>query len=261
MTTIIQEEFAALLDPGCVANSCHDNSTLTRQGGLVSKRCPKCKTEKPTDGFHKKSASRHGLQSWCLGCMKAKSAEYKRRLKQTHEGRSKQSEYNRRWRQTPKGRAKKSEYMRGWRKTPEARAKKSEYMRRRRQIDLQFRLAHTLRNRLHKALKGSVKSSRTIDLLGCTLEHLIHHIESRFQPGMSWLNQGEWHIDHIKPLKAFDLSDPEQQRMACHWSNLQPLWAADNIRKGAKYHQEATCLPACNALSSLKFSHQTRGKL
>ena len=283
MTTIIQEEFAALLDPGCVANSCHDNSTLTRQGGLVSKRCTKCGSEKALSEFAKNTASKDGLRTDCRACKaermrrwyanpenrakiaeaqrrwrqspenRAKEAEGVRRYRQTPEGRAKVAEARRHWRRTPEGRAKQAEAHRRWRQTPEGRAKatevarryrqtlegktkKAEYMRRRHRTDPQFRLANLLRGRLRHALKGISKSSRTLDLLGCTLEHFTHHLESRFQPGMSWLNQGEWHIDHIKPLKAFDLSDPEQQRQACHWSNLQPLWAADNIRKGAKYH-------------------------
>jgi len=260
MTTIIQEEFAALLDPGCVANSCHDNSTLTRQGGLVSKRCSKCGVKKALQEFHKRPSAKDGLRTDCRACR----AESSRQRRQTPESRAKRAEANRRWLENPDNRAKQVESYRRWHSDPKNRAKslkaklryqqttkarayKKKYQLSRYQTDPQYRLAVLLRVRLRKALKGSVKSSRTIDLLGCTLEHLIHHLESRFQPGMSWLNQGEWHVDHIKPLKAFDLSDPEQQRMACHWSNLQPLWAADNIRKGAKYHQEATCPPADSA--------------
>jgi HNH endonuclease. len=54
---------------------------------------------------------------------------------------------------------------------------------------------------------------------------------------MSWDNYGRdgWHIDHIRPCASFDLTDPEQQRQCFHYTNLQPLWAADNIRKGAKW--------------------------
>lgn len=57
------------------------------------------------------------------------------------------------------------------------------------------------------------------------------HIESLFWPGMSWRNQGRWHLDHIKPCASFNLNDPAQQAACFHWSNWQPLWADDNLIK------------------------------
>jgi hypothetical protein len=79
------------------------------------------------------------------------------------------------------------------------------------------------------------KHGNTMELTGCSKEHLISHIESMFVNGMSWDNYGEWHIDHIKPCASFDLTNIEQQKLCFNWTNLQPLWASDNIRKGAKY--------------------------
>jgi hypothetical protein len=112
-------------------------------------------------------------------------------------------------------------------------------LRRRRKTDLKFRIVNNLRTRFFHVLKGARKSTRTLELLGCSVEHLIKHLESNFRPGMSWANRTEWHIDHIRPLASFDLSDPAQQRQACHWTNLQPLWAIDNIIKGAKYESSS----------------------
>lgn len=60
------------------------------------------------------------------------------------------------------------------------------------------------------------------------------HLEAQFAPGMTWENRGEWHVDHIRPLASFDLTDPEQLRTASHYTNLQPLWASDNLAKGAR---------------------------
>lgn len=54
---------------------------------------------------------------------------------------------------------------------------------------------------------------------------------------MSWKNKSEWHIDHIRPISSFDLNNPEEQAKCFHYTNLQPLWAIDNLKKGAKYEQ------------------------
>jgi hypothetical protein len=87
---------------------------------------------------------------------------------------------------------------------------------------------------MRKALKGIAKSAATLELLGCTVEQWRAHIESLFKPGMTWENYGTvWHIDHVEPLAAFDLSDPEEQKKAFSWMNTQPLWAEENLRKGA----------------------------
>jgi len=68
------------------------------------------------------------------------------------------------------------------------------------------------------------------------MPYLIAHLESKFQEGMSWENYGKngWHLDHIIPLSAFDLTDPEQLKIACHYTNIQPLWARDNLVKSNK---------------------------
>ena len=60
-------------------------------------------------------------------------------------------------------------------------------------------------------------------------------LEARFTPGMTWDNYGEWHIDHVRPLASFDLTDVEQCKAACHYSNLQPLRARDNMAKGDRF--------------------------
>jgi len=67
------------------------------------------------------------------------------------------------------------------------------------------------------------------------LSELASYLESKFLPGMSWENRNLWHLDHIRPLKTFDLSEPAQLAAACHFTNLQPLWAADNLRKGHRW--------------------------
>lgn len=83
---------------------------------------------------------------------------------------------------------------------------------------------------------GGNKPCRSLELLGAHPDIVRKHIESQFRPGMSWKNHGRrtWHLDHKKPLSSFDLTDESQFRQACHYTNLQPLWAYDNISKGAK---------------------------
>lgn len=95
---------------------------------------------------------------------------------------------------------------------------------------IQTRLSRNLRVRLSKAVhRGSAVRD-----LGCSVDELKQHLESKFQPGMTWNNYGTWHIDHVKPLALFDLTDREQLLKACHYTNLQPLWAEENLRKSAK---------------------------
>jgi hypothetical protein len=119
--------------------------------------------------------------------------------------------------------------------SPRYRAKQRERSKRRRKADINFRLTCLLRVRVCLALAGKLKAARTLELLGCTIEQLRAHLESLFLEGMSWDNHGEWEIDHIRPCASFDLTDPSQQRACFHYSNLQPLWWLDNIRKGAKW--------------------------
>ena len=107
--------------------------------------------------------------------------------------------------------------------------------RHRRKNDPSFRLLSALRGRTRTALKGKGKSKRTMMLVGCTLAELRAHLEKQFVAGMTWANYGAWHIDHIRPCASFDLLDPGQQAQCFHFSNLQPLWAMDNFRKGAKW--------------------------
>jgi len=108
-------------------------------------------------------------------------------------------------------------------------------------IDPSYKLKHSIRSRLSMALSRQFKTctiqSKDISVyVGCSLDKLREHIESLFKPGMSWDNHKPdgWHIDHIKPLASFNLSDPAQVKIACHYTNLQPLWAKDNQSKGCK---------------------------
>ena len=105
-------------------------------------------------------------------------------------------------------------------------------------------MAHRLRARLRQAIKhtrggGATKSAHTVELIGCSIEYFMQHIEKQFKPDMSWDRFGEFHIDHIKPCASFDLNDPMQQKACFSYKNMAPLWAIENMKKGTKldYHQ------------------------
>jgi hypothetical protein len=109
----------------------------------------------------------------------------------------------------------------------------SENLELRAQYTFRKRLEHRLRGRVYGAIKSKKAGSAVRDL-GCSLEELRRYLELKFQPGMTWWNWGMdgWHIDHIEPLCNFDLTDRNQFLEACHYTNLQPLWAQDNLKKG-----------------------------
>ena len=102
--------------------------------------------------------------------------------------------------------------------------------------DINFRIRTLCKTRIWMALKGINKSARTMKLIGCTPDELRRHIESLFEPWMTWENQGlgGWDIEHIKACFHFNLADPEQQRACFNWSNLQPMEHIANIKKGAR---------------------------
>lgn len=127
---------------------------------------------------------------------------------------------------------------------PAIRKKRAKYMQEKRRNCIEFKIACTIRSRLGDAIKsqGARKHAKTMAMLGCTIPELKAHLEKQFKPGMSWSNYGYrgWHIDHIVPLSSFKLSDPEQQRKATHYTNLQPLWRFENQSKSAKVDSPLT---------------------
>jgi hypothetical protein len=98
--------------------------------------------------------------------------------------------------------------------------------------EINFKIRFYLKNRLYLALKGNPKLSTTMKLVGCSIEQLKKHLETQFKPKMTWHNYGKWHIDHIRPCACFNLSKLEEQKKCFHYTNLQPLWAEENLRKG-----------------------------
>jgi hypothetical protein len=138
--------------------------------------------------------------------------------------------------QTKAYRLQHKEYLRAWAKEYGKKNTKKltkKYLERLK-TDPNFRLICYARNRMGFFLKGR-KSKTTMELLGVpNLDFLWQHLETQFQPGMTRENYGKWHVDHIIPCASFDFSEPEQHKKCFHYTNLQPLWAHDNLSKGNK---------------------------
>jgi hypothetical protein len=111
-----------------------------------------------------------------------------------------------------------------------------EYHRKRIKNDPSYALKICLRTRMRDALRSaaSIKQASVKTLIGCSAQDFKQHIELLFLPNMSWDNRAKWHIDHSKPISSFDLTTEAGQKAAFHYTNCQPLWARDNLRKGAK---------------------------
>ncbi len=143
--------------------------------------------------------------------------------------------YNRERMKDPVLRAKAVQASKEWRaRQPKAvhAARKKKYL----DENPNARLASYLRTRVREVVLNNlgIRAGSAVRDLGCTVAELKLYLEARFAPGMSWGNYGAWHLDHIKSLASFDLTDREQFLRACHYTNLQPLWAIDNIKKGAR---------------------------
>ena len=183
--------------------------------------CRLCSVEKDLNEFHKDRHKKNGRDSKCKSCDKQYRKKFMDRKKR----------YDKEWNE--KNRV---TYMIEYRKKNRERFRK--YDRKRYKKNPIYRIKVILRSRLHQALKGSKKSMSTMKLLGCTGEYAKKHIESQFKEGMSWANHGngpgKWNIDHIRPMCSFDLSKPEDQKICCHYTNLQPLWWEDNLAKVAE---------------------------
>jgi len=158
--------------------------------------CPRCKKEQSLNNFYKSKRSRLGVSSYCKRCSAYIGKEYRKKNKNLL-AKNRRDRHN---------------------------------------TDINFRLTNNLRARIYAAIKLNVKSCRTKELLGCSIEKLKIRLENQFDDNMNWSNYGKyWHIDHIRPCASFDLSDDKEQKRCFHHTNLQPLEVIENIRKGSKY--------------------------
>jgi hypothetical protein len=189
---------------------------------MQTKTCTKCGIEKELSQFHKHNIGKFGFTSKCKLCQKKYQEEHKEEriayLLRDKENISKKAEEYR---------------IKNREKINHQTSKRTSE---RLKIDINFKIKVYLRNRIWSVLKANKKSKRTLELLGCSIEFLKNHLESKFTEGMTWDNYGVggWEVDHITPCASFDLSDPNQQTQCFHYTNLQPLWAIENRSKGKK---------------------------
>lgn len=227
------------------------------------KICRTCKIEKPESEFQRANRYKDGLYFECSECKRSKARKY--RAKNVDRIRTYQREYKKSkfcddvasydlykkkqrsnyalkkltgdtYYQRNKERVLKQqkEYV----SRPEVRESRRkllrEYSRSRCNTDASFRLSKNMRVRIWHAINGNVKSVKTEELIGCSIECLKAHLQSHFSTGMSWDNYGKWHVDHIRPCAMFDMSSEDEQRKCFHYTNLQPMWREDNLRKSDK---------------------------
>lgn len=211
------------------------------------KICSRCKQEKQFSEFNKCKTGRHGLHNHCRVCQKEFKKDWYLKNQQHCLAYIKRPEVKIKTAQRTKNRynndhewrERKLKENRERRRREPAKRKQRQNEKLRRAKNPNYRIAQNLRSRLRLALiqQGIVKkSSKTLELIGCSPSFLKEYIESLWQEGMSWDNYGPdgWHIDHIKPCCSFDLELFEEQQKCFHFTNLQPLWALDNKSKGGK---------------------------
>jgi hypothetical protein len=222
------------------------------------KICLKCKRDLPLNSFYVRG-NKKGLRPYCKECH---LRERRERYKDDPKCRENSRLQSTRWAKDHKDRIKeivsksflkyREKYLaikRKWREDhpEESRAngrrwynrdRQTKYVREKRRSDPTLRLISNQRTRVYFALKRKDinKKSSTLSLVGCSIFQLKNHLAGKFREGMTWENHGKfgWHVDHIKPLASFDFSDPKQIEVAFHFSNLQPLWWYENLRKSNK---------------------------
>jgi hypothetical protein len=202
---------------------------------METKVCTKCNIEKELKYFNKMSKVKCGVRSYCRECQSIESKKYR------IDNKEKIKEYNTKWNTEKQEYYKKyfEEYNKlNYEKEKERKLKWSRdnkeysnnYQKQRKKEDILFRLKTNIRTSVNRYLK--YKSKHTFEIVGCSPQFLKEHLESQFIDGMTWENRSEWHIDHIIPLSSAKTED--ELYMLCHYKNLQPLWAEDNLKKSNK---------------------------
>ena len=194
---------------------------------IQTKKCRKCEQEKPLSDFYKNDLGKYGVDGRCKKCRALPptiAKTYRERFYAKPGNKEKQRIENKARDLARRNDPDYIEAKREWKKRWHKKALKE---------NPGYKIAHRLRSRLNNVMRTGNKAGSAIKDLGCSVDELRIHLESKFQPGMSWENHSAsgWHIDHIIPLAAFDLTDRNQFLIACHYLNLQPLWKDENFSK------------------------------
>lgn len=207
---------------------------------VKTKLCPNCKETKPFSMFYKNSSKASGYKSHCKVCCKKYREENKDYFKNySSKYRKLNLEYFRK--KAKKFRENNPNYYKELKSTEEYKQRVNSYNKNKRKIAPMFKLQSNLRNRIHGYILQTEfkKNKKTEELLGANFDKVKSHIESTFQKGMNWNNNGRcqdgncgevWHIDHIVPLVS--ATTEEELYELFHYTNLQALWAFDNLSKG-----------------------------
>jgi hypothetical protein len=206
------------------------------------KKCNRCQELKPFSEFHKQSQKLDGYRPTCKQCRKPDSSAYyggnsEIVKKKVSEYRKNNPDYNKNYYSDNPNyfeqyRIDNKDHYRKWRKKNKLHLK--QYRKDLRDRDPTFKVACSLRSRISSLIRksGTKKMVRCTELIGCSINEFRKHLESKFVDGMTWDNYGDWHIDHIFPCSKFDLRLLSEQKKCFHYSNQQPLWKIDNLRKG-----------------------------
>jgi hypothetical protein len=204
------------------------------------KQCNSCLEILDNMCFPKDKRSRDGLNSICKSCENAKNKKYREENKEKFSMARKKYYANNidkirdeKKKYVAKTKDKKVAYDKQYRlenkekiKTAKKNWEKSK------KDDPIFKIKKNLRRRLHHALKGNLKADKTFSLIGCFPNELKLYLEKQFSGDMCWENYGSvWHVDHINPCDNFDFSNPDEQKVCFHFSNLRPLYKHDNVSK------------------------------
>ena len=206
---------------------------------MGTKICSKCKQEKNVCEFGYSKSYDDGFLHCCKKCNNERSKQYREKNPE----KSKESSKNYRIKNVEERRKKSVQYyinnkdkiLKSSKLLRESyKPKRSIRRKERRKTDAIYALVNDVRYRIWFYLKSNniTKKNKTFDIVGCSPEFLKEHLETQFIDGMSWDNRSEWHIDHIIPLSS--AKTEEELYKLCHYSNLQPLWAGDNLSKGTK---------------------------
>lgn len=187
---------------------------------MEKKICSKCGQEKNTDNFRKDMTKKDGHRPECKVCVQ----EFEKLVRDSNPEKTKKR-VEKFYELNPN---KRKEYRENYKN------RKHQQRKERRKKDPIFSLINNMRSRLYKYLTKMdiTKKNKTFEIVGCEPGELKMYLEKQFVVGMSWDNRDEWHIDHIIPLSSAKTED--ELYSLCHYTNLQPLWGIDNIKKGNK---------------------------